>query len=151
MAYTAEHLTSRANRRLADFDPDVTTPVVVDLDPSGSGECLPITDGYRRFLAGFFRTVGTGALDEFAIIAATDADGGGAVVVVEHAVGSEPNALGDTIWLECDIEQVRNVLATATHVGVRVEFATGTDEGVIYFERADPLHAYSGLTADIIA
>ena len=151
MAYTAEHLTTRANRRFADFDPGVDTAVIVDLDPSGSGEMLALTDGYRRFLAAFVRTVGTGALDTFEIIAATDADGTGATAVVSHAVGSEPDALMDTIWLECDIEQVRAALSNATHIGVRAEFATATDEGVIYFERADPLFAHADLTADVVA
>lgn len=149
--YTAEHLRSRADRRMVDFDPGSADPVIVDLDPTTSGELLPISDGYQHFLAGVFHSVGTGNIDEFSLIAATDADGTGATVIQTHAFTSEANAVGDYVWLECDVEQIREVLATATHIGVRVELATGTDECVVYFERSGPLHAYSGLTADYIS
>ena len=150
-AYDAEHLTSRAARVMVDFDPDSNSPVIVDLDTSGSGECFAISDGYRRFLAGLMHSLGTGNIDAFEIIAATDADGGGAVVVKAHAFASEADAVGDTVWLECDIEQVYEVLSTATHVGVRVEQATSGDECVISFERSDPLRSVADLTADYIS
>lgn len=149
--YTAEHLRSTATRVLVDFDPDADTATIVDLDKSGSGELFALSAGYKRFLAGLVRTVGTGNVDGFEIIAATDADGTGATVVVAHSGPTTANAVGDTIWLECDIEQVREVLSTATHVGVRVELATATDECVVYFERSEPTFAYTGLTADYIS
>jgi hypothetical protein len=147
--YTAEHLTARAARVLVEHDPGADTVVVVALTPTA--DCFEIADGYRRFLAGLIRTVGTGNIDEFSIIAATAADGSGATVVATHAFGDEADAVGDFVWLECDIDQVREVLATATHIGVQVEQATAGDECVIYFERADPLHSHTGLTADTIA
>jgi hypothetical protein len=46
------------------------------------------------------------------------------VIVADHASASNPDAVGDTIWLEVDAEQCREVLATATHVGVRVQLNT---------------------------
>ena len=148
--YNAEHLTARAERRMVDFAPDGTTLTLVDLDPGSTAECLPIAL-FRRFLAGFFRTVGTDALQKFEIIAATDGDGTGATVVVSHPLTAVPDAVGDTIWLECDVEQIREVLPAATHVGVRAQFATATDEGVVYFERAEPYYAQAGLTKDRVA
>lgn len=147
--YTAEHLTSRSERRMVDFDPDSTSATIVDLVPGTSDECLPIAE-FRRFIAGLFRSVGTGSVTSFAIFAATDADGGGATNVVTHAIGSAPDAVGDTIWLECDVEQVREVLSTATHVGVKIALVTSTDEGVVFFERAAPMFPRAGLTADYI-
>lgn len=149
--YTAHKALARAARVMVDFDPDATTAVIADLDKSGSGECFALSDGYRRFVAGLFRSVGTGSVTSFEIIAATDADGGGAVAVAAHAIGSAPNAVGDTIWLECDIDQVKEVLATATHIGVRVALVTSTDECVISFERSEPTFVRAGLTADYIS
>lgn len=149
--YTAEHLRSRAERRMVDFDPDSADIALVDLDPDSSAECLPLSDGYRRFLAGIMHTIGTTDIDAFQIIAATDADGTGATVVVQHSNPDAADAVGDYIWLECDIEQVKEVLAGATHIGVRAEFETLGDEAVVYFERADPQFAYTGLTADRIS
>lgn len=150
MAYTAQHITSRTNKRMVPFDPDSADPVIVDLDPTSAAELLPLSDGFRRFCAGLMRTIGTGNVDAFQIIAAKDGDGTGATVVVEHAAPTWANAEGDTLWLECDADQVREALADATHIGVRVELATATDECTIFFERADPLFAHGGLTADYI-
>jgi hypothetical protein len=147
--YTAQHLRSRAARVIVEHDvASADDPQVVALTPTA--DCFAITDGYRRFLAGLFRSVGTGNIDAFEIIAATDAAGTGATVVVEHAFATEADAVGDFVWLECDIEQVLEVLATATHVGVRIEQATAGDECIVYFERAEPTFAYTDLTADTI-
>jgi hypothetical protein len=148
--YTAQHLRARSERRMVDYDIDDALNLVDLGQPQGaSNQCLPIAL-FRRFIAGLFRSVGTGTVDAFHIVAATSAAGAGAVAVVSHAIGSAPNLLNDTIWLECDVEQIREVLPTATHVGVQVDLATATDECVIFFERADPLYNAGALTADFI-
>lgn len=148
--YTAEHLRSRSERRMVDYDIDGALNVVDLGQPQGAGnKCLSIAQ-HRRFLAGLFRSLGTGSVTAFHIIAATAADGTGAVAVVSHAVAAAPDLLNDTIWLECDVEQIREVLPTATHVGVQIDLVTAGDECVVFFERAEPLHPASGLTADFI-
>lgn len=139
--YTAEVLRANAKRVLHDFDPGATTVTAVE---------WRAIKGYRRFLAGFMRTIGTGAVT-FDIAVATDSSGTGATQVVAHAVGSEPDALEDQLYLECDVEQMREVLATATHWSPRVSVATATDEGVVLTEEAEPTFPRSGLTADIVA
>lgn len=141
MAYTAEHLTSRSRRKLHDFDPDATTATAV--------EWREIKE-FRRFLAAFVRTVGASAVT-FVIQAATDSSGTGATEVVAHAVGSEPDALEDQLYLECDAEQIRDALSGATHWSPVISFATATDEGVVLTEEAEPYFPRSGLTADIVA
>lgn len=149
--YSAEHLASRAERRMLDYDIDNALNVVDLGQPQGAGnKCLPIAN-FRRFMAGLFRSVGTGSVTKFEIIAATAADGTGATIVVQHAIPSAPDAVGDTIWLECDADQIKEVLAGATHVGVRVQLATTTDEAVIFFQRAEPYYPRTGLTADFIS
>jgi len=149
--YDAHRALADRERRMVDYDIDDALNLVDLGQPQGAGaKCVAIADGFRRFLAGLFRSVGTGSVSEFQIIAATAADGTGAVIVKEHAIGSAPNLLNDTIWLEVDVEQVREVLPTATHVGVRVQLATAGDECVIFFERSEPLHRYANLTADFI-
>jgi len=153
MAATKDSNSLRANshRVMTDFDPDATGGTIVDLDKATGGEGLPI-ENYRRFIAGLFRSVGTGSVTEFAIVADTDDDlATTPTVVVTHAIGSAPNAVGDTIWLECDAEDIKEVLAAATHVGVRINLVTATDECVVFFERADPYYPVRGLTADYIS
>jgi hypothetical protein len=153
MAYTAHHLNARVNTRLVDYDIDDALNVADLGQPQGAGlKLVPLADGYRRFRAALFRSVGTGSVTKFQIIAATNAAGTGSpTIVVEHAIGSAPNAVGDTIWLECDAEQVREALPTATHIGLRVHLATASDEAVLLFERADPTYTAGALTADFIS
>lgn len=139
--YTAQKRRTIATRKLHDFDPGATTVTAVEWRAIA---------GYREFLAGLVRTVGTGATT-FDIAVATDASGTGATQVVAHAVGSEPDAVEDQLWLECDVEQMREVLATATHWSPRISVAAGTDEMIAYTEEAEPQFPRSGLTADIVA
>lgn len=144
--------TTRAVRRLLDYDIDAALNLVDLGQPQGAGnKCFPIAN-FRRFLAGVFRSVSApSALTSFQIIAATAADGTGAVVVVQHALGSAPDAVGDTVFLECDVEQIWEVLSTATHVGVKVQLANAADENVIYFEAAGAMYPRAGLTSDYVS
>lgn len=147
--YNAEHLTSRSERRMVDFDPDSADPTIVDLDPAQTApKLLPIAT-FRRFLAGVMRTVGTDGIDKFEVIAATDDAGSNATVVVSKTP-TTANRIGDTVWLECDAAMIHEVLPAATHVGVRIELETATDECAVFFERAEPFYAYSGLTDDFV-
>lgn len=149
--YTAEHLKSRSERRIVEYDSDGALNIVDLGRPQGaSNKCLPIAN-FKRFLAGYMTTVGTGGITQFDMIAATDAAGSGATQIVAHALGTNPDAVGDHVWLECDVAQVLEVLPTATHIGLRVDMVTATDECVFYFERAEPYYPVTGLTADYIA
>lgn len=150
-SYSAEHLTSRSERRMLDYDLDAALNLVDLGTPQGAGnKCLPIAQ-FRRFMAGLFHSVGAGTVTKFQLVAATAADGTGATIIVEHALGSNPDAVGDTVWLECDADQIKEVLATATHVGVRVQLNTGTDEAVVFFQRAESMFPRAGLTADFVS
>jgi hypothetical protein len=147
--YTAHKALAQSERRMVDYDIDDALNIVT-LNPAATEKCLSLAE-FSRFVAGLFRSVGTGSVSEFQIIAATAADGTGATIITEHAIGSAPNAVGDTIWLEATAEQALEVLPTATHIGVRVQLATAGDECVIYFERGEPRFARADLTADYIS
>jgi len=149
----AMHLFADAEIRMREHDPDVDTDLFVDLAEPVAGQAtafIPLGN-FRRFAALYMTSVGTGGLTKFAIQAATSVAGAGAVDVATHAVGSNPNAVGDFLVLECNIEQVREVLATATHIGVLINLVTSTDEGVCTFIRAEPGFKYAGLTADYVS
>ncbi len=150
--YDAQSLLARFKVRMADWNPNSADKAIVDLDPTGSGELFPIARS-KRFLFGMIvNTAGATPteIEEFEIIAATDADGTGAIVVKAHALGSAPDAIGDTVWIEVDVKQVREVLAAATHVGVRAEVTAATAEAtfVVIEERMEEV---DGLTADYIS
>jgi len=151
--YSTDHERSCCERRLCDFDPDSGADALVALDPAGSVNLLPIA-AFRRFLAGFTPTVGTGGITAFSIVAAPAVDTAvsSCTAVVTHALASNPDAVTDYVFLECDADQIHEVLATATHVGVLVNLVTSTDEGKVFFERSEPLYGpRAGLTADYIS
>src|SRR5689334_23001668 len=100
MTYAATRLLTSAERRLLDFDPNATTLTLVTLDPATGGKCLPLSAGFKRFLVGCFHSVASGVVQAFEIVGATSAAGAGATVVAAHPLTTNPDAVGDTIWLE---------------------------------------------------
>jgi len=151
MAYSANKLQAAALRRLLDFDPDSGSEVIATLDPANSVKCLPFSAGIAAVLVGLFRSVGAGTVSSFRIFVSDDAAGvTNATNVVSHALGSAPDAVGDTIWLEATGEQLRAASATALYWGVKVTLATSTDECVLSISQY-ARHASNGLTADYIS
>jgi len=152
MAYTANRMLARTNRRLLDFDPDSGSETIVTLNPSASTKCLPLTDGYQSFVAGLFHSVGTGTVTSFRIFVSDDAAGvTNATNVASHALGSIPDAVGDTVWLEVTAEQCKAASSTAQYIGVKITLGTSTDECVVMFERGQGRFKYDGLTADYVS
>lgn len=146
-------LRSTAARKLLDFDPDSASETIVDLLPGATGKCLPLSDGYQEFLVGLFHSVGTGTITGFKVFVSDDADGAtNATVVATHAIGSNPDAVGDYLWLEVSAEMIKAVaLSTSAYIGVKVTLTTSTDECVVYIERSKPRFAYAALTADYVS
>jgi hypothetical protein len=150
-------LFANAEIRMRENDPDTGADAYVDLAEPAAGAAgsptapfLPIAQ-FRRFAAIYMTSVGTGGITEFSLQAATSAAGAGATAIVTHALTSNPDAVGDHVVLECNVEQIHEVLATATHIGVRVNLVTSTDEGILTFIRAEPQYPHAALTADYIS
>jgi hypothetical protein len=96
-------------------------------------------------------SVGTGTISTFRIFVADDAAGTtNAANVISHALGSDPNAVGDYLFLEASAEQLRAASSTAAYVGVKITLDTSTDECVVGFER-HAKQAYDELTADYVS
>lgn len=141
-----QSILSENNITLYDFDPNGTDPVDVGW--------VDMRD-YDSIVIGFFRTIGTSALDTFALLANDASDGSGTDVTVKaKTVSSEPNAVGDFLFLEVSASEIRQACEAAgvdgRYVSASVEFATGTDEGVILYVRRG-LQKKLNLSADTIA
>ena len=153
--YTAHKLLADEEQRTVIWQPaDAATAQIIDLGQPqvGTGLMLPIAN-FRRFKAQATVSLlaGTGIV-AFSICAATSAIGAGVQLVVTHALGSLPNAEGDSVVLECDVEQIREVLAAATHVGVWLDCQHNDDETAVTFTRAEPFYGpRAGLTADFVS
>lgn len=125
-----------------DFDPGATAATAVTK--------VDMRD-FETFICQFVRTVGTGAL-EFEIVANTDTTTTGETVVKSATyTDGEPNAVGDYVFLEVDVDELAAVEGGNRYLGARIALATGTDEAVINYVRGNPKRAYSGLCSDNIA
>lgn len=131
----------------------------LDFDPDGTGAtdvAWRDMQDYGSFMAIFTRKIGTGNVSSFKILANDKADGSGTDVEIKaHAIGSQPDALNDSLVLECSAEEI-GALGDANGVDLRyvsasIAFATGTDEGQVTYVFGDPRHARAGLTADAVA
>lgn len=151
---TAHDLCGQMEVRTVIWQPaDAATAQLVDLgQPQGaSALCLPIAH-FKKFLAQATVSLLTGTgIVAFSIYAATSAAGAGGVAVVTHALGDLPNAEGDSVVLECSAEQIHEVLATATHVGVWLDMQHNDDEAAVTFIRAEGTFKRAGLTADYVS
>lgn len=151
---TSHELQGRMDVRQVVWQPaDAATAQLVDLgQPQGaSALCLPIAQ-FRRFYARIITSllVGTGPT-AFSIYAATSAAGAGATAVKTHAMGSLPDAEGDTLVLETNAEEIRECLATATHVGVWLDCNNNDDETVVTLIRFDPYYPHAALDSEYVS
>jgi len=138
---TVEKLKSTLAVTHYDHDPDATSATDV--------AWVDMRD-YGNVMMTFFRTVGTSALT-FKIIANSESDGSGTDVTVVEYSGSEPDAVGDYVSLECSAQNLAALGTDLRYVSANLTLATGTDEGVVTYIRAHPRFAESGLTSDSIA
>jgi hypothetical protein len=152
--YTADRISGRRLQRTVIWQPaDAATAQIVDLgQPQGASLLMLPIANYRRFSAQATVSLLTGTgVTAFSICAGTSAAGAGVQLVVTHALGSLPNAEGDSVWLECDVEQIHEVLATATHVGVWLDCNHNDDETAITFTCEEPIYPHTGITADYVS
>lgn len=150
---TAKSILSRFAMRVLQHIAGNTNKQVVDLDPTGSGKGLPLARLHRVAVGVLLNSPSAtplGGLAEFELVAATDAGITGSVTVVKASDifgGATPAAIGDTLWLEADVAQIREVLPTAAFVGVRVKVADA-DDIVSLVTIKEGLDEFSGQTAD---
>jgi len=144
-----QKLGSNAARYMYDHDPADST-VATDV------AWVDMRD-YEHFLCMAFASALTGAgVTAFSIVGNTSSTGAGTDrVIVSHAVGSAPDAVGDFLHLECSAEQIASVGEANSedlrYVSAKLTCANAADEAVVYYERALPRFPKANLTADHVA
>ena len=141
---TTDYLSSLLKVSMYDFDPDETTHTDVNWSDMRD---------FGAVLMTLFKSVGTGAVAAFSILANSKSDGSGTEVTVKtHALGTDVDAVGDFVHLEALASEIVNLNATdLRYVSGNISLATGTDECVVTYVFGLPRFAYGGLTADTIA
>jgi len=151
---STEHLTANALVRPVIHDPaDATVAQLVDLgQPQGATVLMLPIINFHRFLAYCMASALTGAgVNAFSIYAGTSAAGATPTAVKTHAVGTAPDAVGDVLFLECSVQDIHEVLPTATHVGVWLDCANAADQIAVTMICFNPRFPVAGLTADYTA
>lgn len=125
-----------------DFDPDATTATDIGWITA---------KGIRSLLVKIQRTVGTGTLTSFKILGNTASDGTGTDVELKaHAIGSEPNAAGDYLFLEVGAGELASANENIVSLSANLALGTGTDEFVVTYI-ADYDRKYEDQTADYVS
>jgi hypothetical protein len=153
MAYTAEHLTSRLLVIGGlDFDPNSGSATAVTLNPADTEDYLALSanGAPKNYLFQIRRTVGTDAITTAIVYAATSAAGANKAAVAT-ITPTTADAVDDVVNIEVDADQIRDALATATHIGIEIDLETSTDECSVTVVGANGQHQYEGLTADYIS
>lgn len=146
-AVTTDYLSSQLKVMSFDFDPDNTVPVDVSWQDMRD---------FGAVLMQLFRSVGTGTVVAFKILANAQSNGGGTDAEVKaHAIGSAPDAVGDYINLEALANEIIALETAGTgalrYVSASVDMNVSTDECVVVYVFGLPRFAYGSLTADVIA
>lgn len=133
---------------------------VYDHDPDDSGaqdvEWKDMRD-FNSFMAIFFHSVGTGTISEFDLLGNAQSAGTGTDLTLKsHALGSNPDAVGDYLFLEVTASEIAQ-LDTSTitgdvrYVTASVDMDTSTDEAVVIYIFGNPRFRHDGLCTDVVA
>ncbi len=140
---TTDYLSSTLKVAMYDFDPDETTHTDVNWSDMRD---------FGAVLVMLFKSVGTGKVNAFSILANAESDGSGTDATVKtHALGTDVDAVGDYVHLEALASEIVNLATDLRYVSGNASLATTTDECVATYVFGLPRFAYGGLTADSIA
>ena len=142
-AVTTDYLSSVLDINMYDFDPDETTHTDVNWSD---------TRDFGAVLMMLFHSVGTGTVAAFSILGNTASDGSDTDATIKtHALASNPDAVGDYIFLEALASELPPLGTAIRYVSANISLATGTDECVVAYVFGKPRFAYGGLTAESVA
>jgi hypothetical protein len=142
-AVTTDYLSSILKITMYDFDPDETAATDVSWQDMRDA---------HAFMCMVMRSVGTGSLSSFAILANADSAGGSTDATVKsHSLGSAPDAVGDYVFLECLASELPPLGTSLRYVSGAISLVTATDECVVAYVFGNERWGFGGLTADHIA
>jgi hypothetical protein len=138
-----------------DYLSSVLKVMTFDFDPDGSDAADVSWQDMRDFgavLMQLFKSIGTGAVITFKILANPESGGSGAdAEVKEHALGTAVDAVGDFVNLECLASELPPLGTDLRYVSASASLATDTDECVFAYVFGQPRFAHGELTEDTIA
>lgn len=107
---------------------------------------------FRKFAVSTCATVLTGVGVTALVLQGNSAsDGSGTdVTLATHAVGSAPDAVGDSLFIECDLDDAA-AATSIRYVNALVTAANAADDTLCTYILSGIKHATSGQSADVVA
>ena len=131
------------------FAPGVTTATNVGFVDMADYGCL---------VASYYKTVGSTAVTAISVVASADSSGTDAVTVATLSLDSNPDAVGDYVFVEVAAEEVQQAGAEADpaqtdlrYVSLQVTAGDAGEEALVGYILAEPRYAENGLTSDVVA
>lgn len=107
---------------------------------------------FRKFAAVTTATLLTGlGVDKFLIEVSAASDGSSSSVLATHGIGSVPDAVGDMLFLEVDLDDAAVAVTGARYVNVLLNAANAADDTAVTYILSEAKHAAAGQTADVVA
>lgn len=98
------------------------------------------------------RNEGTTIPASFKILANSESDGSGDDVELKaHALGSNPDASDDMIFLEIDAEEIVGAGSNLRYISASVDPGDNADSFEVIYTFGEPRFSHADLTSDIIA
>jgi len=125
-----------------DFDPDSTSATAV--------AWVDMRD-YDGFTAMYYKTVGTGDLTSMIVQCSASSSGTSPATVATYTISSNPDAVGDYVFIEVDQADMAQALAGSRYISLTPALTTSTDEALVVYIRTGAEFAGDGETADVVA
>lgn len=108
--------------------------------------------GFRKFAVCTCASALTGTgVTALVLQGNTASDGSGTdTTLATYAGGGTPDAVGDSLWLECDLDDAVPT-SSCRYVNAVVTCNNAADDTVVTYILTDPIYPTSGLSADVIA
>lgn len=147
---SSEYIGSRIKMVGYDHDPGGTSATLAGPDGGTTIRYVDLKEAYHFGCLVLPAIVGGGGITKVEIVASA-ATAFSVVTVVKDSGTIAADALDDFVFLECNVEEVKQLGATLRYVAARITSATGTDEAKVVYITMGRHFETTGMTATTIA
>lgn len=149
-AVSSEYIGSRIKMVGYDHDPGGTSATLAGPDGGTTKRYVDMKEAYHMGCLVLPAIVGGNGITKVELVASAAATFS-SVTVVKDTGSIQADALDDFVWLECNVEEVKQLGSTLRYVAARITQATGTDESKVIYVTCGRHFETTGMTTTTIA
>ena len=149
-AVASEYIGSRIKLVGYDHDPGATSAKLAGPDGGTTIRYVDMKEAYHFGVLVLPAIVGGNGITKVEIVASAATDFS-AVTVVKDSGAIQADDLDDFVFLECNVEEIKQLGATLRYVAARITNATSTDEDKVVYITMGRHFETTGMTATTIA